>query len=511
MPSTRLLYISAARATLYAWQQGSLVERARFSHDEEGLGAFASELDQESDAIFHVLVDIVEEDFQVDVIPFVRGKDRDALLVRRRTQRYRDASLSMTASLGYERSQRRDERVLLSAFTNIELLEPWLALLMESEAAVSGIYSPGLLAPGMAHALGLKQARVIIVSVHEAGIRQTYLENGKLRFSRLSPLSAEDISDRQRLDIALGSETGRIYQYLRATNALEIDHPPIDVMVIAPPGEADLARRYMPDLPQLRINVVDQQIVASRIGIKSAHSSRGAEPLLMHLLAKRRPRSQYASAGIRKQYRSYQTRLGIVIGGALVSAACLLAAGLTLWQHHKLQVQISEDQAQTDVANAQYRQIEAAFPELPTSRDKLRAAMDQYAQVIRLPSGPEHFSVDLSTALDESPRVELQKMQWRLSTTLPTVLTNAPVREEGARYEILEVEASLNGVAGSDYRVANALVEEFIEKLRLIPGVEIVQTKLPFETGSQESLSTATRQDTAAPRFSVVMARKVSL
>jgi hypothetical protein len=509
MAATRLLYISAARVTLYAWQKGTLEELGRFDHNETGFDAFGRQLDDESDQVFHLLVDIVEEDFQVDVIPFVRGKDRQALLVRRRAQRYRDASLSMTVSLGYERSQRRDERVLLSAFTNTELLEPWLAILSESGVAVSGIYSPGLLAPAMAQALGLPKSRLIIVSVHEAGLRQTYLENGKLRFSRLSPLSAEDVSDRQRLAVALGTETGRVYQYLRATNALEIDHPPVEVTVIAPQGEGDLVKRYLPELPQLKINVSDQAEAVSRTGLRSGHRGVNAEPLFLHLLAKRRPRLQYAPLSVRKQYRGHQTRLGIVVGGAMTGAACLLAACLTLWQNHSLGEQIEQDRAQTDIAHAQYRQIEAEFPELPTSRDKLRAAMDQYAQIVRLPSGPQRFAVNLSTALDESPRVDLQNMRWYISSTpTPAASTGAAPLDKGPLYEILEINASLNGIGGGDYREANGLVEEFVEKLRSLPDVEILQTKLPFETGSQQSLSTEVKQD-AAPRFSIVLSREV--
>ncbi|HKY02351.1 MAG TPA: hypothetical protein VJM53_07355, partial [Burkholderiales bacterium] len=138
MAAARLLYFNAANVTLYLWSNGHLREEARFAHNEAGQEAFAERVKGGAIGIYHLLVDVVEEDFTVDTIPFLRGKDRRSLLARRLAQRYRDASLSATASLGYERTQRREERVLLSAFTNIELLEPWLAILVQENVAVSG-------------------------------------------------------------------------------------------------------------------------------------------------------------------------------------------------------------------------------------------------------------------------------------------------------------------------------------------------------------------------------------
>ncbi|MGH8696288.1 MAG: hypothetical protein ACREVS_07430, partial [Burkholderiales bacterium] len=184
----RLLYFTATRVLLYRWAHGRLAVESSYANNEDGAHAFAAQLRGAPVSLFYVLVDIVEEDFHQENVPFVRGSDRRALLARKLAQRYRDTSLSVALSLGYERTQRRDERMLFSSFTNNAPFQPWLAALREREAAVAGVYSVALLAPQLAAKLGSKKAPLLLVSLQQAGLRQTYVENGKIRFSRLGPL-----------------------------------------------------------------------------------------------------------------------------------------------------------------------------------------------------------------------------------------------------------------------------------------------------------------------------------
>jgi hypothetical protein len=47
----------------------------------------------------------------------------------------------MATSLGYEKNQRKNEKLLLSALTDPAHLEPWLQRLNAAEVALAGIYS----------------------------------------------------------------------------------------------------------------------------------------------------------------------------------------------------------------------------------------------------------------------------------------------------------------------------------------------------------------------------------
>ena len=110
MADKRLLYFSATRAVLYRWAHGRLAVESSFANNEDGAQAFAAHFRGTPAGLFYVLVDIVEEDFHQETIPFVRGADRRTLVGRKLAQRYRDTSLSLALSLGFEKTQRRDER-----------------------------------------------------------------------------------------------------------------------------------------------------------------------------------------------------------------------------------------------------------------------------------------------------------------------------------------------------------------------------------------------------------------
>ena len=173
MAEKRLIYLTSWRATVYTVRGSALEIGQTFANDEEGYEAFAIYLRGLRKTLFYVLADVVEEDFHLETIPFVRFGDRRMLLRRRLAQRYRDTSLSLAISLGTEKTQRRDERVLLSSFTNTQLFQPWLNVLRQSELPVAGVYSVALAAASLTKRLGHPKSPCLLVTLQPAGLRQT--------------------------------------------------------------------------------------------------------------------------------------------------------------------------------------------------------------------------------------------------------------------------------------------------------------------------------------------------
>jgi len=68
----------------------------------------------------------------------------------------------------------------------------------------------------------------------------------------------------------------------------------------------------------------------------------------------------------------------------------------------------------------------------------------------------------------------------------------------------------VTAVRASDYKAITLLVNEFIERVGKRPGVEVIQTKMPFELGSTGRLSGDIGTETGAsvPRFSLIVAKK---
>jgi len=524
MSDKRLLYFNANRVVVYRSAHHKLALESSFANNEEGAEAFAAHLSGLPRSLFFVLVDIVEEDFHQENIPFVRGGDRAALLGRKLAQRYRDTSLSLAMSLGFERTQRRDERILFSAFTNNAQFQPWLEALREAETPVAGVFSAALLAPQIAAKLGAKKASLLLVTLQSAGLRQSYVENGKIRFSRLGPLDAADAADPSRVAEAFDRETTRVHQYLTATRVVAREGGAIDALLIAPAGQKARVQAAVPNMPQVRVNVVELGEAAATIGLKGYPTDAGAEVLMLHLLAQRPPATQYAGENLRQFFRLSQARKGLVAAGAALGAAGLLWAGVLLMQYSGLQDQIELDRQRARLATEGYAKVEAGFPQLPTTTDNLRVTMQNYAALTKQTARPEWLIGDVSAALDASPRIEVDKLQWELTATPRAAKADRPQGSSpaapapaapgkaaaGPLFEVIQIDGKVTAVKASDYKAITALVNEFIGSLGKRPGVEVIQTKMPFELGSTGRLSgdIGTETGAAVPRFTLTVAKK---
>ncbi len=503
---TRLLYLSPAGIVLYRWRAGALSEEARFQQSDEELARFAAHIAPLRSKVFHVLLDVVEEGFHIDMIPFVRGADRKALIQRRLAQRFRDISLSTCISLGYEKTQRREERVLLTAFTNTADCQPWLDALQRAEVPVSGVYTPALLAADLARRLKLEKPRMLVVGVHRSGVRQTFVEHRRPHFSRLNPLTGDDLASPSARTAALERETTRLYEYLRGTQGPGEEEEVLDALIIAPRGEARRVQEFSTGAPpQLRMEVIDGRDAARRIGLKEAPDGIGAEALYLHLLARKRPAQQYASALVRASYGIRSWQVGLVAGGAAVGAACLAAAGLQLFQAYQLNRHIAEDETRLHAATLEHDAIARGLPPLPTTLEKLRVVLDQYQALRAASIDPLPLAVDLSHALDASPQVRLERMEWTNETSPERVDESTPaVRREAAR-----ISATLTDIRASDYRRITGLVDDFSAALKRRAGLAVFETQLPFAMTADTSVSSdgTVRQSDAPPLFSLAVRR----
>jgi hypothetical protein len=520
MAERHLLYFTSARAVLYRWAGNALSVESSFPATEEGAEAFGQYLSSRRVGLFYLLADVVEEDFHLDTIPFVRGADRRALLERKLAQRYRDTSLSLVVSSGTEKSQRRDERILLGSFTNTQQFQPWLAAIRERELAVAGVYSVALLAGPLASALGQKKNPCLIVTLEEAGLRQSYVEGGRLRFSRLGPLDASTATNPDRIADAFDRETTRVYQYLAAMRVLPKDGGPVDTLLVAPAGQHERILAAAPRVAQLKVSVVEFEAAARACGLRGVPAGAGAEALYLQLLARKAPREQYARENLRGSFRMLQWRNALLAGSATVLGMCLMYAGLNFVRMNSVHEEIQTDRNQSRAAAAQYAGMTAKFPPMPTSIDNLRTSMQQYGTLVRQTRTPSRLMADLSRAITASPKIEIESLQWENALGLKKVRTTAPpapgipglAPAGDARYEIVELWAKVLSTRQNEYRQTMVTVNEFLDELRKQPGVEVISTELPFDIGSQKTLTgdVGLEQRSEEPRFKVVLARRIA-
>ncbi len=524
MLKKRLLYFAAGNVSAFLWKRGELTAEIRLENNEGGLAAFSEYASIHRDSLFYLLADVVEEDFFQEVLPKVSGKDRSLLLGRKLSQRYRDTTLALTASLGTETGARRDERILFSSFTNTQQFQPWLAVLRSHEARLVGVYSVPFITPRMFERTGLKAPRCLVVSEQSGGLRQTFIEGGRMRFSRLGRLDAGDPEKAAQNFVA---ESGRIQQYLTNLRLLPREVGPLDVIVLAPAGQKPIYTAVCASNQRLTFHVHDTGELAKQLKLSKYPHELKSEAIFLHLLAEHQPAEQYVAEPMRRFYRIWQARLGLIAGGVAVFAFCLLLAGLKMLDVFSIEQLINADRQQERNAAKEYSRLTLSFPKTPTSTDNLKAGVKSYKILVKQTASPTGLLADVSQALAASTQIEIDRINWEISplrtgsggkTSRPVSGTQNGAPQQAAtpaspdtRYEVAEINARVSTPQASDYRTVAGLVNRFVEALKARPGWEVVSVRLPFDTDSGSALrgGAGDERTDEAPRFTITVSRKL--
>jgi hypothetical protein len=523
MADKRLLYLTAQRLHAYSWSSGKLVDDAAFESGDAGVEEFGRYLARSAGSLFYVIADVIEEDFFQENIPFVRGKDRRMLLMRKIAQRYRDTSLALATSLGMQEGGRREERILFSSFTNTQQFQPWLAALRSSESRLVGIYSFALITPLLAKRLKIEHKRFVMVSVQEGGMRQSYVEDGKIRFSRLG---RADPTDPRATAEACAAEADRILQYLINLRILPRETGPLDVVALAPADQRDAYLAAWGENPRLKLTLLDIESACKTAGLASAPPAMLAERLFMHVLATAQPSEQFARDALRRHFHLWRARLALLAGGAAVCAFSLLLGGLRALEIGQINGEIQTDAQQEAAVNREYDRVQTTFPKTPLPREMLKSAVGSAGAIVRQSRSPGGMLAEISLALAAVPQVELDKLDWGITAdprppspadaskagTAPGAPKEPEKPAEGDRiFEVVDITAHINGVKGSDYRAINVMVDQFAGALRQRPGVQVISTRTPFDLLTEKPISgeVGEEENAGVPSFTVRISRRI--
>lgn len=513
LPDKRLLYITSRELVAFLWKRGELREEARYTPGDEGAAAFADYASRSADSLFYLVADLVEEDFFQENIPYLRGADRRALLARKLAQRYRDVSLAMTLSLGTEVTGRREERILYASFTNTQQFQPWLGSLRGIHARIAGVYSIALLAPLLAGRIGVKSTRCMMVSLQQAGLWQTYVDNGKVRFSRLTKVDGDDPS---ALAQACAAESARFHQYLVNSRILLREAAALDVIVLAPRESRPLYEAACASNNQLRFRIVELDGARRAAGLRSAPPTALAEGLYLHVTAGARFAVQFADDALRRFYDLWRVQVGLVASGVSVFALALLLSLVKVLQLGSVNSAAQAERVSEAAASEQYARMQASFPKTPIPADVLKTTVRNFQTLMLQDARLRDVLVDVSHALAAVPQIDVDRIEWDLAASkrpgARDAAKSAPQGAESApRVQTVEIGGRLLVQQASDYRNISMVINQFVEALRSRPGVEVVSAKLPFDLTAEKSLSgdIGASRSFEVPRFTVVIRRRV--
>lgn len=518
----RLLYLTANRLVAHSLSRGKLVVDAPFERNDAGLAAFSAYLAR-SRNLYYLVVDVVEEDYHQDVIPFLGRKDRRQVLARKLAQRYRDTGLALSLTLGYEKGERKNEKVLYASFSNTQQFQPWLSALEQSEVRVVGVYSTALLAPALIRNAGLKVPRCLLVSVQQTGLRQSYVDEDKIRFSRIGRLNLEDVAT---VAATCAAESARLQQYLVTMRMLPTATTPIDVMVLA-------AGRYHAALTEacrntelLKFHVVNADTQCRARGMRTFPEDTPCDALFLQTAATDTPKEQFAQEQQRKQYRLWQLANGLYAAGMAMLAAGLLYAGVQFFNAYGLRQEIQADQARFDALSAEYARVTATFPKTPTSTENLKTTIKQYEVLQAQTASPAYLLREISKILGAFPQVEIERIEWHVGKQAAEAAGAKPAAPKAAApgsptagapaadlgYELATVYARVVGARRADVRAITEMSGQFIDAFKKASRLEVSGVNMPFDVTAEDTFKGDIGSERAIAedaRFNVTIGRKL--
>ncbi|HEX5125795.1 MAG TPA: hypothetical protein VFW00_03565, partial [Rhodocyclaceae bacterium] len=403
---------------------------------------------------------------------------------------------------------RRDERILFAAITRPQMLEPWLQALRTQEAAVSAIYTVPLLTQQLLSGMRPGSPRGLILALSSAGIRQIYFEEGKLRFSRLSPRPETPFSHWAPDCLR---EAQKTYQYLSAQRWLARGSR-LPVWIVLHEKDRASVMGELVSTDSLEFHTVDLLVLAQRFGMREHLASSDCRPLLMRMALRERRAPQLAPKIDRYFFRLWQARTAILTTGVLSFTLCTLVAIKYHLDARNRQQEAAQTRLDTQFETSRYQQLIASLPAMPTSLDTLHDVVNGFERTAQARTDPQLALEKLSHALDRFPDIEVNRIDWFEGNGQDGAGSNAPtnVASDAARNattsqpatkQTIQLDAQLPEAAAADPRAAIARIRDFADELRKQSGGEVSLIKQPFDIGSDKTLKSDTETVRKHPEF----------
>ena len=413
MLSKHLLYLSGEQLCAYKWHGGRLTGGVCFNGDRAGIDDFMDYIDSHGHDPVYLLADLIEEDFQRINVPHVGGRAGARLMQRRLLQQYRETPFRHHEVQGREPLGRRDDIVLLSALTNPSVVLPWVEALEQLKIPLAGLYSTTLLSEAMVRKLAMRDEHLLLVTQQSAGWRQSYFQNGQLKFSRLTPAI-----DRNGNPVNIGTESGKTHQFLTSVRLMARGNV-LETAVIAPAAAIPALETQCEEGAETAFRFVPLEQVSARLGLKTgegavaALAERLTEPLMLAFLAATRPPSHYTLGPLQRYFKLWRARLNLYVFSGALAAGCAVLAGVNLWQSNQDKADGARLAAEASQYDQRYSAIMAAMPPRVTTTANMRAAVNVERMLVTQAPDPQQLMALVSQALEQAPQIRLLRLDWK--------------------------------------------------------------------------------------------------
>lgn len=485
---------------------GSFISSVTFENDATGHNGFSAYLREHLNVPIHMIVDAVEEDYRLESMPHSTGRSRAEMVGRKLAQLYRNSTYRTSQFVGREDDKRRDDRFLLMALTNPDIISPWITIIESLSAPLAGIYLRPSVSQLLVKNLKLKSPDVLLTTRQSAGLRQTYFSNQKLRISRLTPLTGMEAHQIDKLYI---SETEKTRLYLISLRLIGRDAKLHVVMPSVVPINDSIVSQLETGL-NVSSEIIGPAELSKKFGLNAELLKKTPDLLHMHVLAKHTPDGNLASSAQTRFYQLHQIRTFINIFSALLVVGATLMSASQLMEERSLQQEQQQLLAQTKQQEVLYDEVSKNFPKTPVSGNDLKVAVELANKLESLRLTPQRLMERVSGGMNDQPEVTLTRLVWKYSENpnISDEVQSGAVTQQVANslpltpsptglYEIGFIDGEINNFTG-DYRAALGSVSRLVESLKKDSAVDqVIVLQQPVNTSSMASLQGSTLDDQA--------------
>ena len=481
-----LFFLSSDKFHAQIWTNGELGKPIYFLNSTEGLEQL-SEFLRSHRFPTYILVDLIEEDFRHEVVPHLTGTNHHDLVLRKFEQYYRSTPFRLARRQRRQSDGRRDDEILFSALTNPARITAWLELLLLHETPIAGIYSLPHASIPLVKEIDYDQL-LLLSWEKDAGLRQSYYYNQRLRFSRLTPLNPGT-----SFAEAVAAETARTYQYLQSLSLT----PPGDLLkahIICHAQDKELLDTSLHSNNHIKYAYIDIQNMGNRLKSKNTFSDSDATPIFLHQLAIKPPRGNYASSDHRHFYFLWQTKRALFGLAAATALVCFVWSGFALMQSSGVDAEIESLNMQSNRIMAQTREITQGFQNDIQNKDgsivaatDMKTAVTLFRKLQFYSVPPQKILKELTAALDKFPRIHTIKLGWQAS--------NLPASSYPS--QVITYNGELANF-GNNYRSALDYLNRFQLALTRA-GYTVTAVKMPLDFSSMGSISADIREGSDKP------------
>ena len=493
-----VLCASSFHLTAGLWTGRRISAVHRFDAGDDDQPAFANFLRAASGVPVYLMADTVDEDYRFETLPHTYGKDRRDMVERKLKQLYRSTPFYGASLSDREAGKRRDDRYLFAALTNPAVFDPWLRIIVASGLPIAGIFPVPMVSMGLVKKFELKEPNLLLVSKHEAGVRQTFVKNQSFRISRLTPLRASGATS--NLD-SCAEEIRNTRMYLDALNVTHVDDI-LHVVIIDQDGSlAPLTQMVLSGRRNMRSVRFDPEQVIAKVGVDDIALRASPDALHLFLLGQQKARDfNLAPPTLTSGYTRHVASRSIYLASGAVAGLAVAWCGLNLYQASALKDEAQQISIRTRQEQAHYQELTRRFPPSPVPSDQLQLTVDVAQRIGSLARQPDTMFRIVSTALEKYPAVRLGSLQWKHGHVGPEPSPTAPASVPGVLSQSAVLQLELTAQPG-DFRAALASINSFVRDLAKHENVaEVKVIKMPLNLASNATLSgsTATQRQVQA-------------